>query len=170
MLKPLPTTTLHKGKETWAITRKEAKDFYIFRGGNMIFPAVTAFYAALLGVVFSVLSGWVIAGRFKLGVLHGDGGKDSMLIRMRTHANFAEYVPFILLLAGLYEASGGSRGILRALLIVLSVARVMHPVGMVAPPMSFQQFAFRATSVIATLAVLIAVSVLLLTRLAAAAL
>jgi hypothetical protein len=40
-----------------------------------------------------------------------------------------------------------------------------RPVGMLAPPNSVQQYAFRATSVIATLVILAAVSVLLLVRL-----
>lgn len=137
---------------------------------TMVFPAVTGFYAALLGVIFALLSSWVIAGRFKLQILHGDGGNDIMNRRMRTHANFAEYVPLILLLAAFYEISGGSRSILRILLIILTLARAMHPIGMVAPPNSLQQYAFRATSVIATLVVLAAISVLLLLKASPAAL
>jgi uncharacterized membrane protein YecN with MAPEG domain len=130
----------------------------------MVVPAVTAFYAALLGLIFALLSGWVLAGRFKLNILHGDGGNDTLNRRIRAHGNFAEYVPLILLLAGFYEVSGGSRGILRILLIVLTVARAMHPIGMVAPPNSLQQYAFRATSVVATLVILTVVSGLLLLR------
>ncbi len=130
----------------------------------MVYPAVTAFYAALLALIFAVLSVWVIAARFKLGILHGDGGVEAMNRRMRAHGNFAEFVPLILLVAGLFEASGGSRATVRALLIVLTIARVMHPFGMVARPNSVQQYAFRATSVMATLAVLIAAAILLLKR------
>jgi hypothetical protein len=29
ILKPPPTIILHKGEETWAVRRKEAKDFYL---------------------------------------------------------------------------------------------------------------------------------------------
>jgi uncharacterized membrane protein YecN with MAPEG domain len=130
----------------------------------VVYPAVTAFYAALLALIFAVLSVWVIAARFKLGILHGDGGVEAMNRRMRAHGNFAEFVPLILLVAGLFEASGGSRATVRALLIVLTIARVMHPFGMVARPNSVQQYAFRATSVMATLAVLIAAAILLLKR------
>jgi len=130
----------------------------------VVYPAVTAFYAALLALIFAVLSVWVIAARFKLGILHGDGGVEAMNRRMRAHGNFAEFVPLILLVAGLFEASGGNRATVRALLIVLTIARVMHPFCMVAPPNSVQQYAFRATSVMATLAVLIAAAILLLRR------
>jgi uncharacterized membrane protein YecN with MAPEG domain len=132
----------------------------------VVFPAVTAFYAAVLGLIFAVLSAWVIAGRFKLQILHGDGGNDAMNRRMRAHGNFAEYVPLILLLAAFFEASGGSRAVVRVLLVVLTIARLMHPVGMVAPANSLQQYAFRATSVIATITILAIVAVLVLTRLA----
>jgi uncharacterized membrane protein YecN with MAPEG domain len=131
----------------------------------MTFPAVTAVYAAILALIFAVLSTWVIAGRFNMQILHGDGGNDAMSRRIRAHGNFAEYVPFILLLTGFFESSGGSRITVRILLIALIVARLMHPVGMVAPPNSFQQYAFRATSVIATLAILAIVAVLVLLRL-----
>jgi uncharacterized membrane protein YecN with MAPEG domain len=130
----------------------------------MVFPAVTAFYAAVLALIYMALSGWVIAGRFSHGILHGAGDSDDMLRRMRTHANFAEYVPLILILLGLYEASGGSAARVRIMLIVLVVARLMHPVGMVAPANSVQQYAFRATSVIVTLALMAMAAVLVLTR------
>ena len=130
----------------------------------MVFPAVTAFYAAILGLIFACLSTWVIAGRFKLQILHGDGGNETMNRRMRAHGNFAEYVPVILLLLALFESSGGSKAIVRILLVVLTVARLMHPVGMIAPPNSVQQYAFRATSVIATLTILAIASGLLLLR------
>lgn len=130
----------------------------------MIFPVITAFYAGFLALIFAVLSTWVIAGRFKLQILHGDGGSDAMNRRMRAHGNFAEYVPFTLLLVGLFEASGGSPMIVRVLLIALTVARLMHPIGMVAPPNSVQQYAFRATSVIVTLGILALAAILLLLR------
>jgi len=131
----------------------------------VVFPAVTAFYAAGLGLIFAVLSCWVMAGRFKLRILHGDGGNDTMNHRMRAHGNFAEYVPLILILAAFFEASGGSRGVVRVLLVVLTIARMMHPVGMVAPVNSVQQYAFRATSVVATVTVLTVVAILVLVRL-----
>jgi hypothetical protein len=130
----------------------------------VVFPAVTAFYAAVLALIYCALSSWVIAGRFTHGILHGTGENADMLLRMRTHANFIEYVPLIVILLGLYEAAGGSAARVRIMLIVLVVARLMHPVGMVAPANSLQQYAFRATSVIATLALMAMAAVLLLGR------
>ncbi|MFT2095263.1 MAPEG family protein [Acidiphilium multivorum] len=75
----------------------------------MTFPTVAAGYGALLALIYLVLSLWVGFGRFGFRVIHGDGGNDRLARRIRAHANFAEYVPLILLLAALLEASGAGR-------------------------------------------------------------
>jgi uncharacterized membrane protein YecN with MAPEG domain len=131
----------------------------------MIFPAVTAVYAALFGLVLFALSIWVIATRLRQNVLIGDGGNDALTRCMRAHANFTEYMPLILILAGLFETAGGSRPILRIVLTVLLVARVAHPFGMVAKENSIQQFACRGLPAILTFVSLAVLSVLLLIRL-----
>lgn len=64
---------------------------------------VTFLYAGILGLLYVALSFYTIAGRFKHRVILGDGGNHNMLQRIRVHANFAEYVPFILILMALYE-------------------------------------------------------------------
>ncbi len=130
----------------------------------MTFPALTAFYGALLALLYVALSAWVVAGRLTTDVLHGDGGDRRLLKRIRIHGNFAEYVPFALLLVGLYEAGGGGPAVVRSLLIVLLVARLLHPVGMLAPKDSPQQFACRGGGVIATFLVLGLAAILLLLR------
>ncbi len=111
------------------------------------------------------LSIWVIAGRAKHRVHHGDGGNDEMNRRIRAHANFAEYVPMILLLVALLEASGAGRGTVHALLLPLLAARLMHPIGMVAPVASLQQGIFRGVGASVTMLILVVASVLLLFRL-----
>lgn len=131
----------------------------------MTFPSVTAAYAALFGLVFFVLSAWVIAGRGKYRAHHGDGGEDGLNRRIRAHANFAEYVPIVLILVALLEGSGAAHGTVHALLAPFLAARLAHPVGMVAPVASKQQFGFRGVSMIVTLVVVFAASVLLLSRL-----
>lgn len=130
----------------------------------MFFPATTAFFAALLALIFLGLSGWVMAARLQGDVLHGDGGNDTLLKRMRSQANFAEYVPLALLLSALYEAGGGSKGLVQTLLIVLLVARLLHPVGMLAPKNSPQQYACRGGGILATFAVIAITAILLLIR------
>jgi hypothetical protein len=130
----------------------------------MVFPVVTAIAAALLGLIFAVLSGWVMAARLSTGVLHGDGGQELLGRRARAHANFIEYVPLILLLVGLLECAGGSRILIEILLLVLVVARLMHPLGMLAPLNSRPQYVFRGGAATATLIVLAVSAIALLVR------
>ncbi len=65
---------------------------------------ITAFYAALLAVLFIYLSVRVIGWRRERRVEFGHGEDFELLRRMRVHANFAEYVPFALLLMALAES------------------------------------------------------------------
>ncbi|CAA2159365.1 Inner membrane protein YecN [Methylobacterium brachiatum] len=130
----------------------------------MIFPATTAVYAALLALVYLGLSGWVMGSRVSGNVLFGDGGDESMLKRVRSHANFSEYVPLALILVGLLEAGGGSHGFVQGLLIALLVGRILHPIGMFAAPNSPRQFACRGGGILLTLAVLAIAAIALLLR------
>lgn len=128
----------------------------------MTFPTLTAFYGSLLALFYVGLSGWVVAGRLGANVLHGDGGDQSLSKRIRSHANFIEYVPLALLLIGLYEAQGGHPHLVRTLLIVLLVARLIQPFGMFAPVNSPRQFACRGGGIGLTLLVVLVSAVALL--------
>ncbi|TGD94607.1 MAPEG family protein [Methylobacterium nonmethylotrophicum] len=132
----------------------------------MVFPSLTAAYGAVLALLFAGLSAWVMARRLSANVLHGDGGDAVLLHRARSQANFAEYVPLILLLVGLLEAQGASRVLVHGLLVVLLVGRVLHPFGMTAPANSARQFACRGGGILATFAVLVVAALALLLRLA----
>ncbi len=128
----------------------------------MVFPTITAAHAALLALMYLGLSIWVIAGRATYTVNHGDGGNPAMLRRMRAHANFAEYVPFTLLLLALLEAHGFPQTPIRALLGTLIVARLMHLVGMREEVFSARQFALRGVGIILNLGVIGTTAVLLM--------
>jgi uncharacterized membrane protein YecN with MAPEG domain len=130
----------------------------------MIFPATTAFYAALLALVYLGLSGWVMGSRVSGNVLFGDGGDESMLKRVRAHANFSEYVPLALILVGLLEAGGGGHFLVQGLLLALLVGRILHPIGMFAPPNSPRQFACRGGGILLTMATLAIAAIALLLR------
>jgi len=69
-------------------------------------------------------------GRFKHRVPLGDGGNPDMLVRMRTHANFSEYIPLILILMGLLETSNASPILLTVAGALLVLSRVLHFIGM----------------------------------------
>ena len=120
----------------------------------------------MFGVYFVALSAWVIGGRVSKKTLLGDGGDTVMQTRIRCHGNFVEYVPFALLLIALAEASGSGQTFIHALLIVLLVARLLHPVGMFAPPNSPRQFACRGGGMIVTLLVILVTACALLVRFA----
>lgn len=128
----------------------------------MTFPATTATYAALLALFYLGLSAWVVAGRLSGNVLHGDGGDPDLQKRIRSQANFGEYVPLALILIALLEARGAAHGTVQGLLIALLVGRVLHPVGMFAAPNSPRQFACRGGGIVLTIGVILVSAVLLL--------
>ena len=64
----------------------------------MLHTPITAFYGGLLGITFMYLSILVIKGRRSAKISLGDGGNSHFLGIIRAHANFAEYVPLILIL------------------------------------------------------------------------
>jgi hypothetical protein len=95
----------------------------------MILP-VTLSLAAALAVISLWLGVRVGQVRMKEKVITGDGGNALLIARMRAQSNFVEYVPFILILVGLIEASGGNPTILWAAAAVTIVGRLLHPLGM----------------------------------------
>ena len=133
----------------------------------MDFPSHTAAYAGAFGITFAVLSAWVVIGRGQWGIHHGDGGDERLGRRIRAHGNFAEYVPLILGMTALLEASGTRPWAIHLLLGPLLIARLIHPIGMLAPTASLSQYVLRATSSTVTWLVLIGASIPLLVGAAA---
>jgi uncharacterized membrane protein YecN with MAPEG domain len=86
---------------------------------------VTPLYAGLLALLFLALSLRVVQMR-GTGISLGDGGNPAMLRRIRGHANFAEYVPLILIMMALLELSKFSIYVLHGLGITLLVSRLLH--------------------------------------------
>jgi uncharacterized membrane protein YecN with MAPEG domain len=87
---------------------------------------VTAIYAGLLAIVYFVLSYRVVQLRGPGGPSLGDGGNPTMVRRIRAHGNFAEYVPFILLMIGILELGHANVVLLHALGLTLLIARLLH--------------------------------------------
>jgi uncharacterized protein len=87
---------------------------------------VTPLYAGLLAIWYLVLSLRVSQYRGAAGINLGDGSDATMLRRIRAHANFAEYVPLILLMIGYLEVSHFSIYVLHALGASLLLARLLH--------------------------------------------
>jgi uncharacterized membrane protein YecN with MAPEG domain len=91
---------------------------------------VTLTIAAAAAVVNLWLAFRIVPIRLKDKVLLGDNGDALLQGRMRAHANFTEYAPFILILMGLIELGGGSTLWLWIAGAVFVVARIAHAFGM----------------------------------------
>jgi uncharacterized membrane protein YecN with MAPEG domain len=92
---------------------------------------VTLVTAGLCGLLYFFLSYRVVQVRRSAGVALGDGGDGELLQRIRAHANFAEYVPFCLVLTFVIENSlEVSPPLLWIAGLALVVVRAMHAVGM----------------------------------------
>jgi uncharacterized membrane protein YecN with MAPEG domain len=101
--------------------------FVVFKGAFLM--PITALYASFLAPLFIALSVRVILMRRSARVAVGDGGDKELLRRMRVHGNFAEYVPFILLLMGLAEGLGLDAKLLHAAGLTLLSGRTTHAIG-----------------------------------------
>ena len=86
---------------------------------------VTPLYAGLLAIWFLVLSWRVVRLRMR-GMAFGDKGDVNVIRVIRAQSNFAEYVPFALLMMGFLEVTRFSIYVLHALGLTLLVARLIH--------------------------------------------
>ena len=87
-------------------------------------------WAGLLGLLSIILAIQAGSARGKTGVSIGDGGDPDMLLAMRRHGNFTEYVPLALVLIALLEAAGVSAPTIHILGASLLTARVCHALGL----------------------------------------
>lgn len=90
---------------------------------------ITPYYAAILALLFIILSIRTIKTRREHKVAIGDGGEKSILRASRVHANFSEYVPFTILLIAMLEMQSYSDWMIHGLCIVLVAARIAHAYG-----------------------------------------
>lgn len=111
----------------------------------------TALWAALLAPVCLWLSLRVIGLRRRLRVAIGTGGQPALERAMRAQANFAEYVPFALLLLALAEAGGTPGWVLHTLGAALLAGRVAHGWGITREN---EDFRFRVGGMMATFGVI----------------
>lgn len=111
----------------------------------------TALWAALLAPLCLWLSVRVIGLRRRLKVAIGTGGQPELERAMRAQANFAEYVPFALVLIALAEAGGTPGWIIHPLGAALLAGRVAHGWGMTRER---EDFRFRVGGMLATFGVI----------------
>ena len=83
--------------------------------------------AAIINLWLAIRVGQV---RTKEKVMIGDGGNENVIRRMRAHANFTEFTPFILILIALIELATGTSTWLWIISSLFLVGRLLHAFGM----------------------------------------
>ena len=91
---------------------------------------VTATAAGALGLFYVALSFWVIARRRSAQVGIGDGDDRELARRIRVHGNFAEYVPFCVMLLALNEVAGPRPFWLIPCAVAVVAGRLLHALGL----------------------------------------
>ena len=66
-------------------------------------------------------------------IIHGDGGDDALIRRMRAQLNFVENAPLVLILVAAVELSGRGGAWLGPVAAVFMLGRVAHGIGMDSP-------------------------------------
>ena len=115
--------------------------------GNSDMMPTTAMVAALLAPLYLLLTFRVIGQRRSAKVAIGDGGDKVLTRLMRVHANFAETVPYALILMGLAESMNAQQRLLRIAGFCLVVGRYVHAYGV---SQASETFMFRVTGMILT--------------------
>ena len=128
-------------------------------------PTITAFYLAVLALLYVVLSLQVIRLRRMNRAAFGDNGNVALRSAIRAHAHFAEYVPITVLMVAMLEMAGASTLRVHLLMSALVVARLLHPLGMYAAPNTLRFRIGRTGGVTITLALLVTSALSILSRL-----
>ena len=100
---------------------------------------ITAIIASVLTIIFINLSFAVIALRRKNQVGLGSGGHDDLERAIRAQGNFAEYVPFGIILIACLELNGAPWFLVALPGIALIVGRLIHAKGIHVPPPDFSK-------------------------------
>jgi uncharacterized protein len=124
-------------------------------------PAIVPIYAAMLAFLYIALSARVIQARRSAKVAIGARGDFHLERKMRVHANFAEYVPFALLLATFIEMQGRPAWLIHLLCLALVVGRAINAYGV---SQEHENFKLRMVGMATTFTVLAVMALLLLTR------
>jgi uncharacterized membrane protein YecN with MAPEG domain len=98
---------------------------------------VTSIIASLLTIIFIKLSFAVIGLRRKNKVGLGSGGHEDLERAIRAQGNFAEYVPFGIILIACLELNGAPWWLVALAGIALIIGRLFHAKGINTPPPDF---------------------------------
>ena len=90
---------------------------------------ITPFYAALIALIFVILSVRTLLLRRRLGIAIGTGEDLKLTRAMRVHSNFAEYVPIALILIYFLEVGTDTDVWIHVLCVALIGGRLLHAYG-----------------------------------------
>lgn len=119
---------------------------------------VVPLYAALLALLFVLLSVNVIRARNAHRVTLGTAGNVELERQVRVHANFAEYVPLTLLLLAMADLRGAPTWVLNLLCVGLLAGRLAHAWGV---SRAVEDLRFRVAGVGTTFTVIVVAALLL---------
>ena len=90
---------------------------------------VTAFYLAVLAILYFGLTFHVIYHRRTQLISLGDGGYRPLRKAIRIHANFAEYTPLLIMMLYFCEVQGLQSGYLHLIGLGYTIGRLFHFIG-----------------------------------------
>ena len=120
---------------------------------------ITGFYAGLLAILYIVLIINVIRKRMKFQIGIGDQNNHVLAKAIRVHANFAEHVPFAILLMALCDYNQTNAVYLHIMGVTLVIARIAHAYGL--SKTSVRSIG-RSIGVLGTMAVILFAAILLI--------
>lgn len=100
---------------------------------------ITSIIAAVLTIIFTKLSFAVIGLRRKNKIGLGSGGNEDLERAIRAQGNFAEYVPFGIILIACLELNGAPWWLVVIPGITLIIGRLIHAKGINTPPPDFSK-------------------------------
>ena len=100
---------------------------------------VTSIIASVLTIIFIKLSFAVIGLRRKNKVGLGSGGHEDLERAIRAQGNFAEYVPFGIILIACLELNGAPWWLVALPGVALIIGRLFHARGINTPPPDFSK-------------------------------
>ena len=100
---------------------------------------ITSIIAAILTAMFVRLSFAVIGLRRKHRIGLGSGGQEDLERAIRAQGNFAEYVPFGIMLIACLELNGAPWWLVLIPGIALIIGRLIHAIGINIPPPDFSK-------------------------------
>ncbi|MDA0703722.1 MAG: MAPEG family protein [Proteobacteria bacterium] len=91
---------------------------------------LTALFAGLCALLFTVFCTLVIVNRGRTGTSLGDGGDEALRLAIRRFGNFTEFVPIGLVLMAVIELNGAAEWMLWAMGGLLVAGRLLHFCGL----------------------------------------